>query len=180
MKKLLILLSALVLSGTMIAVTANTTASDRKAKREAREVQNIGEMKAALATQSFTFYPNSYTLPYQNPVETYGTTDLYLVFYPEDIDINLPFEVNQGKEFRFDSQFVKYQDYKVAATKQTNSYIVTAHLSNVSNMGIDADLTNQAMNIGIHINVNVATGSAYMTLTPDFSAAVTYRGTIRY
>lgn len=188
MKKIILTLSALTLLTTLSIFAINSanaepkrlTVEERKAKREMRQQEVIGKMKAALAAQSFTFYPTSYTLPFETPNMLYGEAGLYLAFYPEDLDINLPFEINQGNEFTFDTQMADYEDYSVKATKHVNYYIVTAQLEDVSNMGIGSNLSDQDMNIGIHIGVNVATGNATLTLTPDFSAAVTYQGTIHY
>ncbi len=183
MKKFLIAFCALVASSTMAFVFASTTSSsptkeERQTQREARRAEAIDQMKAALATQSFTFYPTSYTLPYQNMVMTYDRTDVYLALYPTNMDISLPFEINQGREFLFTSQLTPYQDYKVKATKSSNNFIVSFQLENVSNSGMNTNFDTQSMNLGVHIMVNVLTGSAFMTITPDFSAAVTYEGNI--
>ncbi len=185
MKKPILTILTLLLTTALVFAVANsasssasTQAAQRKAKREAREQTAIDNMKAALATQTFTFYPNSYTLPYQNPVQIFDRSDLYMSFYPEDLDISLPFELQNDKEFTFDASLLPYTDYAVKATKHPNNFIITAKLTNVSNTGFDSDFENQNMNIGIHIALSLSTGSAFVTLTPDFSAAVTYEGRI--
>lgn len=185
MKKNILALCTVLVAGALVFAVAssvstksNPKAAARKEKREARQQQAIDIMKAALATQTFTFYPSSYTLPYQNTVEVYDRSDLYLSFYPENLDISLPFELQNDKEFLFDASLVNYSDYSVKATKHPNNMIITAQLNNVSNTGFDSNFDNQNMNLGIHMSLNLATGSSFLTITPDFSAAVTYIGRV--
>ncbi len=185
MKKLLIVLSIVITSFTALAFATPTTSTlddtpqERKAKRHAAEEASVGEMKAALAEQSFVFYPTSYTLPYQDPVMVYNRTNLYLNFYPTDLDINLPFQFQTGRAIDFDAALIKYSDYTVkAAGKDGVNFIVTAELNNVSNTSFSAGFEDQDVNLDIHILINVASRVAFLTITPDFSAAVTYQGTI--
>ncbi|MFI3299750.1 MAG: hypothetical protein R3Y49_08115 [Rikenellaceae bacterium] len=187
MKKGILALALLLFCAALPLVSASNaedsgskTTAERKAKREANQAQAIGLMKAALAEQSFCFYPDSYTLPYQNPVELFtSSTQYYLSFYPNDLDIILPFELQNEQKLVFDSQLTPYENYDVKTTSKPMQYIITAQLKNVSSNSFNAPLDSQAINLSIHISVNISTGTAYMTITPDFSAAVVYEGTIR-
>ncbi len=187
MKRLIIVMAAIALSISAFAISKTNpseaqerlTPQERKAKREAAQEAAIGEMKAAIAEQSFVFYPTSYTLPYQNPVMTYDRSDLYLNIYPEDLDINLPFKLLQSRASDFDASLVDYSDYTVkAAGKDGVNFIVTLQLNNVSNTNFSASFDDQDINLNIHLHVNVSNRVAFLTITPDFSPSITYQGTI--
>ncbi len=187
MKKLLLAIATLVICGAVSVLAAYTTSNSsnnpktqqRKEARAQKQQMVTEQLKAALASQSFTFSPTSYTLPYQSPVMLYSQSGTYyLSFYPESLDIMLPFELHQGEKFNFDSSLTPYSDYLVKSTKTADYYTVTATLNNVSNMGFDSNLSNADFNVDIHLSVSAVSGTAFLTLTPDFSPAVTYQGSI--
>ncbi len=177
--------AALVASVTLASAFAspddsNPKQEERRAKREARKALAVDQMKAALAQQSFDFSPLSYSLPYGNTVmlnSTYGLN--YLDFTPENLDVNLPFELQNNQKFNLDSQLTPYDDYTVKMDKDGMNCTITAELNNVSSNSFNAPLSSQGINLDIHISVNLLTGNAYLTITPDFSPAVTYQGTVR-
>ncbi len=187
MKKIVFLLSVVLCITSLSLVSASTSSTDesptqqeRREKRKARKELAADQMKAALAQQSFDFSPLSYSLPYGNTVmlnSSYGQN--YLDFNPENLDIDLPFELQNSQEFTFSSQLTPYEDYTVKLSKDGLSCTVTAELSGVSSNSFNAPLSSQSIDLDIHISVNLVSGSAFVTITPDFSPAVTYQGTVR-
>lgn len=178
MKKLILAAVALFAISSITMAQTPTKSAERKAARHAREIKSIDEMKADLGSRAFVFYPSSYALPFQNPVELYNFGYFYLDFYPESLDVYLPFAMNNNPAVSFSSAMVTYSAYKVVQT-EGNNYVVTAKLSNISNTLPTTSMAMQDMNLRIHLSVNVMSGAAMLTLTPDFSPAVTYQGVVR-
>lgn len=178
MKKIILTSIALIVVSSMAMAQPSSKAIERKAAREAREMKALNEMKADLGTHSFVFYPSSYTMPYQNPVELYNFGYYYLDFYPQSLDVFLPFAINNGPTVEFSSMMTPYSAYKIVHT-DGNNYVITARLVNVSNALPMTSIEMQDMNLGVHISVNIMSGAATLTLTPDFSPAVSYQGVLR-
>lgn len=178
MKKIILTSLALIVISSMALAQPSAKANDRKAARQTREIQAVDQMKSYLATQSFVFYPSSYTAPYQNPVELYNFGYYYLDFYPKSLDIYLPFTINNGPVVEFSTMMSPYSAYKVVHTEGYN-YVITARLTNVSNALPTNSFSMQDMNLNIHISVNIMSGIATLTISPDFSASVTYQGILR-
>ncbi len=187
MKKTLIILASAILCTTVCVAAVSSArsvvkAQERKEIRAQKQQQEIEKLKAALAQRTFNFYATSYSFPYKNPILLTSGMQYFLDFYPQDVDIYLPFELNQSPAFTFDTSLQPYTNFQIKEStdkRDPYTYIITAQLRNVSNNGIDITMQNQNINLGLHLSVNIATGNAYLTLTPDFSPAVTYQGIVR-
>lgn len=179
MKKLFLAVVLVALTGSAFA---QTKADVRKEKREARVEQTIAQLKAAVVGQNFTFIPTTMMLAYKDPINL-GSTSMtpFVDIAPGDMTVNLPFSMQMfqpnSKVFDLYLPGVPYT-YSVKQG-QGNTYNIVMNLTNVSNQGgFKPSISTQNINLGIHLSVDVRSGYATMTVTPDFGAPTVYTGTI--
>lgn len=150
----------------------------RKEKREQQKQLTIEKTKAAIAEQNFNFYVQSYSLPYESPVQVNISGKYYLDFYSQDVAIDLPMKLSFQSNYIFSNMSMPYSDFTVKDTGDGVNYIITAKLNNVSNNNVNTSIEDQGVNLGIHMTVNTLYRNATLTITPDFAASTTYQGSI--
>ncbi len=178
MKKIFIALAIITMGTSAISFAQSTTPEQRQQRRQQRQEESIGLLKEALAEQTFVFYPQSYTLPYQNPVQIYSSGSYYIDFYPESFDMNVPFEINGGQPFTFNTSLSNYSNYTVTNTGDGVNFIITAQLDNISNSNMGAGFDAQNINLQFHMSVNLLSANAIISIYPNFSAPISYQGTV--
>lgn len=175
MKKLLLAIA-------MIAITTTSFAqkSEREQKREARQQATEAQMKAALASQNFTFTPYFFTPPYQSSMPlTYGPAN-YVEVYPSNLSLMLPFTVGTPNPMpnirKLTLDNVKYT-YSVKLS-DNGRYIVIINLVNVSNINVGPNLQLQNINLTLHFDISAISGQTFLTVSPDFGPSTSYSGTV--
>lgn len=178
MKKLII--AALLLASTSIVVMAQTDA--REKARQERITKSIDQMKAALATQNFTFMPYQMQLAYSNPVELNSLAITpYIDLSMQSLTLNVPFSLQmfQPNAKVFDLYLTNVPYKYTVKSDGNNTYYVTVILRNVANNNITFNpVATQDMNLTIHFTIDVKSSYTTATIVPDFGAATSYTGTV--
>lgn len=179
MKKLILAVAILALTSTALFAQ---TKDARQDAREQKMAQTIDVMKAALATQNFTFLPSQMDLAYRGPIQLNNFTySPYLDLGPTSAAVNLPYSLQntppRSRIFDLYMPSVPYK-YSVKAGANNTMYVMVS-FTNVSNQNANfMPMQTQSMNLILHFTINTLTGYTTMTLIPDFAAPITYTGTV--
>lgn len=169
----------------LFAVSATTamaeTHEQREAAREKRMAQQVEVMKAALASQNFSFLPSQMDMAFRSPVQLYKLQfSPYFDVLPSYVSVNLPYSLQNTPPVSriFDLYMPMCQPYTYSVKAgEGNIYYVMIGLRNASNQNATfMPLQTQNFNLNIHMTINVASGYTTMILTPDFAAPITYTG----
>ena len=178
MKKMIFAVALVALTAT--AAVAQTT-EQRDAMREKRMTAQVDAMKAALATQNFSFVPNTMDLSFQGVTQLYNLQFApYFDVLPSYLSINMPYSLQNTPPVSriFDLYMPSCQPYTYTVKAgEGTTYYVTIGLRNVSNQNSAfMPMQTQNFNLNIHMTINAATGYSTVVFTPDFAAPIVYTG----
>lgn len=175
MKKLFLAIALVAMTSAAMAQTSNSAA-----QREARQRAVVAKLTNAILTQNFTFTPYSFTPAYSSAILLNGGPINYVDVAPGNLSLMIPFTVGTPAPLPVIRQLLLESVSYTSTVKEVENgrYIVVIWLTNVSNVNVGPNMKLQNINLTLHFDISPSNGQTFLTISPDFSAASSYSGTV--
>ncbi|MEG2479517.1 MAG: DUF4251 domain-containing protein [Mucinivorans sp.] len=168
MKKLLL---TLLLGAIMSVGFTQTTSEQRNAIRAQRQAKSVTQLTTALKNQNFTFTAQTMTPAFGFTVNVSGINN-FLSFENSFLDCQLPYN-SVNPTLVFQSMNFTASDYNYSFNVVGTTAYVVAVAPIVVNMDGHSTVP---QGVVIHIQVDLNSGNATLTIAPTLNSAVTYSG----